>query len=178
MSAPLRIAANGAAGALCVAVLALCGLWLADRGRRWEEPRWSGARFVALREGPDAGPGGRTTWLAIVNPRCARCVSTLRALHACWARARPDEGLVALIVDSPARPGAATLRALPPVPVWWDRDHVWRRRWGHRLYGELIGFDAAGRHLRTVAGEEALRLARRPAAPDPSAPATHARGGT
>jgi hypothetical protein len=178
MSAPLRIAMNAVAGALVVAALALGGLWHADRGRRWEEPRWTAGRFVALRPALDREPGKRSLWLLVVNPRCDRCVTTLRRVQARWARARPDERLAVLIVDSPARPGAAILRGLPPVPVWWDRDHVWRKRWGHRLYGELIGFDAAGRHLGTVAGEHALRLAGPPALNDPTAPVTHPRGGT
>lgn len=178
MSAPLRIAMNAAAGALAIAALTLGGLWHADRGRRWEEPRWAAGRFVALRPGQEDRHGGGATWLVVVNPRCARCVTALRTLHAGWARARRGERLAALVVDTPARPGAAVLRALPPVPVWWDRDHVWRKRWGHRLYGELIGFDTAGRHLGTVAGEHALRLVRPPALNDPTAPVTQSRGGT
>ena len=76
----------------------------------------------------------------------------LRRLHAEWAAARAPERLIALIVDARRRPGADLLRAIPRLPVWWDRDGVWRRRWGHRLYGELIEFDPAGRYLRTVAG--------------------------
>jgi hypothetical protein len=167
-----RWVANGLAGGLCLAALVLGALWVADRGRRWEAPRWGAERFVALRPGPEPRTTGRPMWVVVVNPRCARCLVTLRALHA-----RRAQGLAALIVDTPARPDAATLRALPPVPVWWDRDRVWRDRWGHRLYGELIGFDATGRHQRTVSGEDALRGAGLPSRHQPHVPVTHRGGG-
>ncbi len=177
MSLQLRTTVNGVAGALLAGALILGGLWLGDRARRWEEPRWIAGTFIPLRAEQRPGPDGRATWMVVINPRCSRCVTTLRLLHARWARSSRHEGLAALIVDTTVRPDTEALRTLPPMPVWWDRDGIWRRRWGHRLYGELIGFDAAGGYLRTVSGEEALRLARR-LAPKDVAPVTMKQGGT
>ncbi len=172
MSAPLRIAMNLAAAAALAAALLLGALWLGDRAHRWERPRWEGGSFVPLRAGPRVVGEAQPLWVVPVNPRCRHCLTTLRRLHVAWARqARPEE-LIALIVDTRARPPAALLRAVPPVPVWWDRRGIWRRRWGHRLYGELIQFDATGRFVRTAAAGEVLRSARRPAPTQPSAPAT------
>ena len=180
MSLPLRTAVNGAATALLAGALLLGWVWLGDRGRRWEEPRWNSGSFVPLRMAQGPGRVGRATWVVVVNPRCSRCVATVRVLQARWSRASRPEDLAALIVDTPLRPGADAMRAIPLLPLWWDRNGVWRRRWGHRIYGELIQFDAAGRHLRTIAGDDALRLLRLPL-PDVStapAPATAEEGGT
>ena len=178
MSAALRVVVNAGAGAVLVGTLALGAAWFRDRSRHWEAPRWPSAGFVAVRrEGTGAVAGGGT-WVAVVNPRCARCVATLRGLHDRWRRAARGERLVVLIVDAPGRPVADLLRGIPPLPVWWDRDGLWRRRWGHRLYGELIEFDAAGRWVRTIAGERAFRGARPPVPRDRKAPATLVEGGT
>ena len=105
-------------------------------------------------------------------------MTTLWQLHAAWARHGWREELIALIVDTPARPDARALRAIPPVPVWWDRGGVWRRRWGHRLYGELIQFDASGCFVQTLAAEEVLRRARLSDPGGSSAPARSEQGGT
>ncbi|HKQ58690.1 MAG TPA: hypothetical protein VJY35_12545 [Candidatus Eisenbacteria bacterium] len=124
--------------------LALGGLWLADRGRRWEEPHWPDPSFVALRGAPAQGP----IRVIAVNPSCSRCLESLRI------RAGADDR-VALIVDTPRRPGVEMLRAIPAVAVVWDRGGVWRARWGHRVYGEILDFDAAGRlvSVRLEVGE-------------------------
>ena len=55
----------------------------------------------------------------------------------------------ALVVDTPRRPGARALAALAAGPVWWDARDDWRRRWGHRVYGEVLCFDRHGRYLDT-----------------------------
>jgi hypothetical protein len=156
--------------------LALGWAWHRDRTDHWEEPEWPDDRFVGLRAGQRSDPGGLATWMVPVNPRCPRCLAMLRRLHVGWARRARPERLIALIVDVPRHPSADLLRAIPALPVWWDRDEVWRKRWGHRLYGELIEFDRSGRYLRTVSAHEVLRRLLAVAPTDTLAPATMERG--
>jgi hypothetical protein len=178
MRAPLRWTMNLAAGTAVIAVVMLGAWWASDRARRWERPRWNRESFEPLRAVPLVEPRGMARWVVVVNPRCPSCLETLWRLHHTWSRHAAGEQLVALIVDTPVRPDPRALRRLPPIPLWWDRENRWRRRWGHRLYGELIQFDVAGRHLRTITAAEAARI-RRPRAPgDPTAPALERRGGT
>jgi hypothetical protein len=149
MSAPLRLGVNVATSALALGVIALGGAWLGDRGHRWVEPRWPDASFVRL--SVPAGAARTPLWVVPVNPYCPHCMTTLARLAAEWPAKHPGEPLVALIVDSVARP--AWSGAMPLEAVWWDRRGVWRSRWGHRLYGELIRFDAGGRYVGTITGE-------------------------
>lgn len=176
MSWPTRFAVRLLAGLFLAGTLALGWAWHRDRSRPWEEPRWTPEAFVLLRAGQRAVRGGQDTWMVTVNLRCPRCVASLRRMAAAWDGNPGAVRLAALIVDTPARPGPEAVRRLPPMPVWWDRDGVWRRRWGHRLYGELIRFDAAGRHLGTLAAKDALD-ALGTASRDDHAPATR-EGGT
>jgi hypothetical protein len=164
-----------AAGAALLVVLTLGGWWASDRSRRWEPPRWSEDAFVPLRAGARAGPAAPTLWVVTVNPRCPSCIGTLRRIHAVWARRGRPEELIALIVDSPERPEPVALRGIPPIAVWWDRENVWRGRWGHRLYGELLEFDASGRYRRSITADDAARTASRE---ESTAPALEHRGGT
>ncbi len=164
-----------AAGAALLLVVFLGCWWASDRARRWEPPRWSMDTFVPLRASPRAAPAAPTLWVVAVNPRCPSCIGTLRRLHAVWARQDRPEELIALIVDSPARPEPGALRGIPPIPVWWDRENLWRVRWGHRLYGELLEFDASGRYLRSITADDAARTASRE---ESTAPALERRGGT
>jgi hypothetical protein len=55
--------------------------------------------------------------------------------------------VVALVVDSRAQPALHRAETLRVDELWWDAQGVWRHRWGHRLYGELMRFDAEGRLL-------------------------------
>ncbi|HVP14459.1 MAG TPA: hypothetical protein VMS88_02880 [Terriglobales bacterium] len=130
--------------ALSLAGLAALGwLWHLDRARVRETPRLGGP-LVLLRACPVA-PEART-WLVAVNPGCPHCRQVLVRLAN-----RPPAGVRvgALIVDTRRRPSAVTLRSLPGAPIWWDASNAWRRRWGHRVYGEVIRFDAAGRYAST-----------------------------
>jgi hypothetical protein len=178
MSRPSRVALSALMGVALAGALALGWAWHRDRTRHWEEPAWAEDRFVRLSVGQRADPGRPATWMMPVNPRCPHCLATLRLLHAEWLKHVRSVRLVALIVDAPARPGAEALRAMPRLPVWWDRDGVWRKRWGHRLYGELIEFDPAGRYLRTIVARDALPLLMLAAPGDSLAPATIKKGGT
>lgn len=178
MTLPPRVLVHGATSLAVLGVLALGALWLRDRTRRWEVPRWTAATFVPIRADARPAGGARATWVAVINPRCSRCVVTLQSLHGRWLRSGRPERLVALIVDTAVRPDAAALRTLPPVAVWWDRHGVWRRRWGHRLYGELIEFDVAGNHVRTIAGDRAMREAQASVPGGSPAPVTEQEGGT
>ena len=128
---------------LVVALAALGWLWHLDRARAWDTPGL-GEPLVLLR-GATAGTAAET-WLVAVNPECAHCVQALQRLA---ARPVPGVRVGALVVDTPRRPDDALLGSLPGAPVWWDAGGAWRRRWGHRLYGELLCFDARGRFLRT-----------------------------
>jgi len=142
------------------AALALGWAWHRDRTRHWEEPAWAEDTFVRLRAGQRADlrsgrRNGQATWMVPANPGCPRCLASLRRLHAEWARRGRRGVLAVLIVDTHRRPGAELMRTIPELPLWWDRDGIWRRRWGHRLYGELIEFDSSGRYLRTFSARDA-----------------------
>lgn len=124
-----------------LALVALGGLWHFDRHRRWETPALSG-RLLLLRDAPSDTAG--ELWLVAVNPECSHCLQVLARLTA----SPPGDARVAsLIVDSRARPDSLTLAALPGGPIWWDAGNDWRRRWGHRVYGEVLRFDRAGHYL-------------------------------
>ena len=146
-SRDLRLAGL-AAWLLALSALAALG-WLrhADRARAWERPGL-GAPLVLLR-GAATGPGAET-WLVAVNPGCPHCLEA----HARLASRTGGPRVGALLVDTPRRPGATTLAALAPGPVWWDARGDWRRRWGHRVYGEVLCFDRHGRYLATRSPNE------------------------
>lgn len=165
------------AGATLIAVVLLGAWWTSDRTRRWERPRWSSASFELLRPRTHLEPRGEARWVMAVNPRCPSCLRALWRLHTAWPPHSGREGLAVLIVDTPVRPDLRALCRLPPIAVWWDRENRWRRRWGHRLYGELIQFDGSGHYLQTITAGEAPRLGGPRAAEDSTAPALEG-GGT
>jgi hypothetical protein len=140
----------GRAGwALAVLALGALGvLWHLDRTREWEAPRWDAALFEVLHEGPAEEPS--ETWAVAVNPECRSCLVSLRAALAARDRQRAPLRVAALVVDTPARPGGDLVRALGADAVWWDRDGRWRKRWGHRVYGEVLCFDGSGTLLRVL----------------------------
>lgn len=175
MSAPLRTTINLAAAAATLSVILLGGSWLADRAHRWETPEWRHRFFVRLRDGPHAASAGAPTWVMAVNPRCPHCLGTLARLHADWERRGRQQELVSLIVDTPVRPSAEAVRAVPTSQVWWDRNGIWRRRWGHRIYGELMQFDGSGRFVQTLQTND---VPGHPRPRDPTAPATTREGGS
>lgn len=134
---------------LAAGVIALGAAWMADRTRSWERPGLETAAFEVLRGRPAAGEGSRDIVLVPLNPGCPRC---LRSWHRLLASCTPGprcERYVALLVDLRRPPDAALLATVAAPRLWWDRNGVWRRRWGHRIYGERIRFDAAGRYRGT-----------------------------
>jgi hypothetical protein len=139
-----RRLAGWVVGALAgVALAALGWLWHLDRTRVWQTPALGAPLVLVCAATADSSAG---TWLVAVNPDCPRCLQALARLTA-----RPSRGLRvgALIVDTPRRPGVATLARLRAAPLWWDARGDWRRRWGHRVYGEVLRFDPRGRYVST-----------------------------
>jgi hypothetical protein len=130
-----------------LAFVALGWLWRSDRARAWQTPGL-GAPLVLLRAATADSSAG--TWLVVVNPDCPHCLEALARLE---ARARRGLRVGVLVVDTPRRPSDARLAALRAAPLWWDERGDWRRRWGHRVYGEVLSFDPAGRFLDTRLAE-------------------------
>lgn len=178
MTRRLRTTVNLVACAMTIGAIALGASWLTDRTRRWERPEWRHPSFVRMRGGSETTQVPGALWVVAVNPRCPHCMATLTRLRETWDRNAWRDDLAALIVDTPRRPDSQALRCIPTDQVWWDRDGVWRLRWGHRLYGELIQFDASGRFVRTALATDILRCARLPEPGVPLAPATMQEGGS
>ena len=153
------------------AVAGLLGWWRADRTRAWETPFWNPHAFVRLDAGAAGGldPVARTAerdrplWVVPVNPACPQCVAGLGRAFATRNARRSPSRIVALVVDVRSEPKANTLAALHADAHYWDRDGVWRTRWGHRVYGEALLFTPGGRHLRTLAPGPDLEAALPPA---------------
>jgi hypothetical protein len=128
--------------------LAMLGAaWSRERSQRWDEPRWDPRQMVPVRAS-FARERAREIWVVPVNPRCPHCAGHLIAA----ATARGLEHgvrLEVLIVDTPKPPAAETLVRMEADGWWWDARETWRRRWGHRVYGERIVFDGSGRYRRT-----------------------------
>jgi uncharacterized RmlC-like cupin family protein len=87
-----------------------------------------------------------------VNPSCAHCLAGMTALADTLASAPGAPRLFALVVDTAARPTERSLSHPRLDGVFWDREGVWRARWGHRMYGEILRFDAAGDWIEVPRG--------------------------
>ncbi len=150
----LQRAINRAALVVAFAILAaIVFVWWQDRTRTWETPRWDAARFVALRA-PAPAPAGRVTWRLAYNPDCSHCRARLAELMRRPRDPAHDPALGVLLVDVRARPDSLEISPRVDGGVDWDSAGVWRERWGHRLYGEVLVFAPDGALLRT-AGPEA-----------------------
>jgi hypothetical protein len=136
--------------AAVTALLCALGLaWQRDRHAVWERPGWSPRRFVLLDGGPESSKPAERHVVA-VNPLCPHCVESLDEVV---ARRRAGDGryvIAALIVDTPERPRWGVPMRLGEDETWWDSTGVWRRRWGHRVYGEVLVFDTDGTWVRTL----------------------------
>lgn len=142
-----------AALAIVAIVLALvCALglvWLRDRHAGWKRPRWSPETFTLL-EGDGRASVAAERHVVAVNPLCPHCVESLDLAVARRLEAGAAHRIAVLIVDTPERPRWGVQPGRGEDEVWWDAAGVWRRRWGHRVYGEVLVFDAAGTWLRTL----------------------------
>ena len=127
-----------------VALGVLASVWLLDHTRPWEPPCWRTERFVLLAGALDPAYRGER-WVVAVQPDCPHCMAET-PLVADSAR-RLGIRVAALVVDTRSPPDPRRLAALGVDELWWDAQGVWRRRWGHRVYGELMRFDADGRPL-------------------------------
>jgi hypothetical protein len=152
--------ASATLGVVVLATLALGLFWRADRTRHWDPPIWSDRSFVRLRGDP--GDGEPVQWVMAVHLGCPHCMATLRATQAAWDERGWRPGLIVLLVDTPRGVSPAQLQSVPATRVWWDARGIWRRRWGHRIYGEILHFDRSGRHLRTLTAENILERSRLP----------------
>jgi hypothetical protein len=134
-----------------VSLVALGVLWALDRTRPRETPRWDTAAFPALHRAPGAAEGWRERWVVAVHPGCPHCRVSLTALTAARDRSRAEVLVTALVVDEPDRPPDQVLASLPADEACWDSRRIWRDRWRHRVYGEVLCFDAEGEPLRQLA---------------------------
>ncbi len=148
--ARLGKAAGGVTCGIMAGVFVLLGvLWAADRTRRWETPRIEPALFSVVQDDRRTDAESRGLRLVPVNLQCPHCMRSLRALRASCGGRNGCADLVVLLVDLGMRPPVALVDSLRVARVWWDRRGVWRHRWGHRIYGEVVRFDASGRYLGT-----------------------------
>lgn len=133
--------ALGFLAALCAA---LGTWWWSDRGRNYERPRWDLAAFERIGTRLAEATPDRETWVVVVNPACPHCMTTLAEIADTLGATPVAPHLFALIVDATSRPDDRAVTHPRLDGVYWDRRQVWRSRWGHRMYGELMRFDAAG----------------------------------
>jgi hypothetical protein len=140
----LRIAAWCGWALIAGTLLALGGAVVHQRTRAWDAPRWDPARFTVLRE--QAKRRRVETWVVAFQPVCPHCRESLGRVLRAAARhpSRPEVAL--LVIDSPRLLAERAVGIAPGVTVWWDEHETWRRRWGHRLYGEVLRFAPDGRY--------------------------------
>lgn len=153
---------------LSLLVVCLGTAWALSRVQYRERPRWEEAAFPRLgdaaisartsdpaappRPGDGEGPpvSWREHWIVAVHPGCPHCRVSLESVVAARDVDRATVRLTALLVDTPEVPGDSVLATFGADELRWDRDGRWRRRWGHRVYGEVLCFDAAGKLRRTI----------------------------
>lgn len=140
-----RVIGFAAIGLMLTFCAALGSWWWVDHNASYESPHWDASQFESI--GPVATVAAverRETWVIAVNPDCHHCMAMLASLADTLAVAAAAPRLYALVIDAPVRPAGSAVTHRRLDGVFWDRDQVWRRRWGHRVYGELMRFDAAG----------------------------------
>ncbi len=147
-----HLMARIACGILLGSFLLLGIGWTLDRSRPWEVPDLDRAAFVALRGEP--GSMGRETWVMAINLGCPSCLARARRLTDPRWPARTAPRRVLLVVDQRRPPQPVAWSELRADAVWWDAAGTWRRRWGHRIYGEVLRFDRHGRYLGTTPPED------------------------
>jgi hypothetical protein len=129
---------------------ALAWIWHTDRARAWENPFWDPAQFRLVRGDVSRAPADSVLWLVPVNPVCRHCQTALANAAIVRWKHSPPVRLEALLVDTPRRHTQRGKYEGLADRVWWDARGIWRRRWGHRVYGEVLVFEASGRLVRTL----------------------------
>lgn len=149
----LQRAINRAALLVAAVIFVAIGfVWWRDRTHVWEVPRWDATRFVALRA-TEPTVAARGTWRVAYNPDCMHCRARLAELLRRPRDPVRDPALGVLLVDVRTRPDSLELSSRLDGGVYWDSANVWRARWGHRLYGEVMVFAPDGTLERSVAPE-------------------------
>jgi hypothetical protein len=137
---------NTLAFAIAIVLFAALGVtWWRDRMKRVEVPRFEASMFTPVMAAEPLD--GRERWIVAVHLGCPHCTQHLDALAARIAARPSPPALGALLVDEPDVPAADVLERRLPAGVWWDREQVWRERWGRRVYGETFRFDRDGKYL-------------------------------
>ena len=85
----------------------------------------------------------------VVNPRCPHCREALPAAQRAARSGGAPARFAVLVVDTPTQPPESEVESFGAEEVWWDTLAIWRERWGHRVYGELLVFDPDGRLVET-----------------------------
>lgn len=156
-----RVAAGAFIGVSFAALIALGALWWSDRTQVWETPVWNETSFVLVHRAGQTSPASfdaaRETWVVAVNPDCGHCEQSLRNAELVASRRGDSPALHALIVDQGSRPPRTVFGRRRLDAVWWDERRMWRKRWGHRVYGEVLRFDDDGRLIGTWAPEQVER---------------------
>jgi hypothetical protein len=144
-SAPLalRIAAWCGWALIAGSLAALAVLLVRDHAHEWDAPRWDPARFTVLRA--QRHRRHAETWALAFQPLCPHCHEGLGRVLKAAARAPSRPEVALLVIDASRDLADRAALTSPGLTVWWDEHQTWRRRWGHRLYGEVLRFDAGGR---------------------------------
>jgi hypothetical protein len=146
----LRVVAWAGWTLAALSLVALAAAWWVDRHRVWEEPRWMRERFVVIADRPRAPGDTAETWAIAFNPSCSHCLESLARASRLRVTANPVPRLALLVIDAPRDRVRMPVASEAIDQIWWDVHGVWRRRWGHRVYGEVLRFDAAGRYRGIV----------------------------
>lgn len=147
----LALALNRFALGLALVIFVAIGVfWWRDRTRVREAPRWDPARFAEV--SPPEGPA-RLKWIVAVNPDCSHCRARLAELLRHPRDPLRGPALGVLLVDLDRRPAPLESSSRLEAGAWWDSAAVWRQRWGHRVYGEVLVFAPDGTLQREVGPE-------------------------
>jgi len=133
------------------AFLALGVVWATTRLQPHPLPRWDERGFVPLRSAPGGPEMWFERWVVAVHPGCPHCRSSLGHLAHARDRMAARVRIAALVVDAPAAPPDSAVAHWPADEVLWDVAGRWRASWGHRIYGEVLCFDATNQLIRQLA---------------------------
>lgn len=131
--------------------LLLGALWSADRTRSRERPRWDETDFIRLTTSRPEPGAWAERWVVAFHPGCPHCANSLASLAAARDRLGARVRVAALLVDVTAAPADSIVAGIPADEVFRDAAGRWRRRWGHRVYGEILCFESDGRLARVLA---------------------------